>query len=302
VCLVVLGRHVPQLGFFDVLFGSEPALTPAENLYQRLLASDPDEATELAEHYLRDHPLHEYYEDVAIPALALAEEDRRRGVLDDEHRACVADSAFVLLENLVDADEGEAAKDEPEVAPHEGDGPAPADEGVATQPRIPPQTMIAAEPAIVSAGARGNIDEAAATILGQLLSQRGANVTVLPCEDLQSGRLRQLDLTNVGLVMLSYMNADSFAHARFLVRRLRRRLPRAKIIIGFWTHDAADPARRDPLESTGADMIFTGLCDAVVEVARMYPAPEHEGEPVAVEATGTESPAIAGSPAPAAGS
>ena len=300
VCLVVLGRHVPQLGFFDVLFGSEPALTPAENLYQRLLASDPDEATEMAEKYLRDHPLHEYYEDVAIPALALTEEDRRRGVLDDAHRANVAESALVLVENLVDAEAIPAEpEDEPEGAVHDGDAVSD-DTGVATTPpRIPPQTAIAGEPVIVSAGARGNIDEAAATILGQLLGQRGASVTVLPCDDLQSARLQQLDLANVGLVVLSYMNADSFAHARFLVRRLRRRLPQAKIMIGFWTHEAEDPARRDPLESTGADMIFTGLCDAVVEIARMYPAPEREADHVAVEATETASPALAGSPATA---
>ena len=294
VCLVVLGRHVPQLGFFDVLFGSEPALTPAENLYQRLLASDPDEATEGAENYLSDHALHEYYEDVAIPALALAEADRRRGVLDDEHRSCVAESALVLIENLVDADEPEAAEGEAEGA-HEEEKDVSADAAVAaTPPRIPLHTAIAGEPVIVSAGARGNIDEAAATILGQLLGQRGASVTVLPCEDLQSARLAQIDLSGVGLVVLSYMNANSFAHARFLVRRLRRRLPRAKIMIGFWTHEAAEPGRRDPLESTGADMIVTGLCDAVVEIAKLYPAPEREAERAAAAATETDLPAPAG--------
>jgi predicted PurR-regulated permease PerM len=52
VCLVVLGRHVPQLGFFHVLLGDEPALAPELKFYQRLLARDPEEATELAEEYL----------------------------------------------------------------------------------------------------------------------------------------------------------------------------------------------------------------------------------------------------------
>src|SRR5205085_10683883 len=33
VCLVVLGRHVPQLAFLEVLLGDEPALTPPELLY-----------------------------------------------------------------------------------------------------------------------------------------------------------------------------------------------------------------------------------------------------------------------------
>src|SRR3546814_12629673 len=43
VCLVVLGRHVPQFAFLDVLLGSEPVLSPQESLYQRLLAGDQDE-------------------------------------------------------------------------------------------------------------------------------------------------------------------------------------------------------------------------------------------------------------------
>ena len=81
VCLVVLGRHVPQLAFLDVLLGNEPVLTPPELLYQRLLVGDPNEATERAEEYLREHSLADFYDEVAIPALALAEEDRSDGRL-----------------------------------------------------------------------------------------------------------------------------------------------------------------------------------------------------------------------------
>src|SRR5262249_55423048 len=42
VCLVVLGRHVPQLGFISVLLGDEPALEANVRFYQRLLAGDQD--------------------------------------------------------------------------------------------------------------------------------------------------------------------------------------------------------------------------------------------------------------------
>ena len=82
VCLVVLGRHVPQLAFLDVLLGDEPVLPPELRFYQRLLARDPDEATELAEEYLEDEPLEKLYDSVIIPALGLAEQDRLRGSLD----------------------------------------------------------------------------------------------------------------------------------------------------------------------------------------------------------------------------
>ena len=52
VCLVVVGRHVDRLQFFDVLLGNEPALTPPQLIYQRMLAGDPIEASQQAQTYL----------------------------------------------------------------------------------------------------------------------------------------------------------------------------------------------------------------------------------------------------------
>ncbi len=102
VCLVVLGRHVPQLAFLDVMLGDAPALSPPELLYRRLLAGDPHEATERAEDYLRTHSLAAFYDDVAVPALGLAEADRAEFHLTEEQRVRVGDSAFVLIDNLAE--------------------------------------------------------------------------------------------------------------------------------------------------------------------------------------------------------
>ena len=115
VCLVVLGRHVPQFEFLNVLLGSEPALEPAESLYQRLLAGDSDEATERAEEYLKSHSILDYYEAVAIPALSMFEQDRSRGVLTDERRALVAAAALTLVDNLSEHEDvhEEGAADDP---------------------------------------------------------------------------------------------------------------------------------------------------------------------------------------------
>ncbi|HZB62316.1 MAG TPA: AI-2E family transporter, partial [Microvirga sp.] len=52
VCLVVIGRYVPQLEFLGVLLGSDPVLAPEERLYQRLLAGNLEEAVEMAEDYV----------------------------------------------------------------------------------------------------------------------------------------------------------------------------------------------------------------------------------------------------------
>jgi len=66
MCLVVLGRHVDQLKFLDVMFGDEPPLTPAELIYQRMLARDPVEAADQARVFLREKPLTTYYDEIYL--------------------------------------------------------------------------------------------------------------------------------------------------------------------------------------------------------------------------------------------
>ena len=81
VCIVVLGRHVPHLHFFDMLFGKAPALDPPVVYYQRLLARDQEEATEVVEDYVKAHTLDTVADEVLIPALLLAWQDRKQGIL-----------------------------------------------------------------------------------------------------------------------------------------------------------------------------------------------------------------------------
>jgi hypothetical protein len=57
VCLLVVGKHVPQLSFLDILLGNEPVFEPKDRIYQRLLAGDQEEADELFENYLEHQPL-----------------------------------------------------------------------------------------------------------------------------------------------------------------------------------------------------------------------------------------------------
>src|SRR5271155_5435977 len=81
-CLVVLGRHVESLNFIELLLGDKPALSPVQSFYQRILASDPDEVAFQAEALLKNTSLLDYYEEVALPALAMAQVDVDRQVMD----------------------------------------------------------------------------------------------------------------------------------------------------------------------------------------------------------------------------
>ena len=102
VCLVVLGRHVEGLNFFEVLLGAEPALTPQQSFFQRALTGDSAEATYHAELALKDEPLASYLDDVALKGLQLAERDFARGTLDEENLKRIRTTVKEIMENLAD--------------------------------------------------------------------------------------------------------------------------------------------------------------------------------------------------------
>ena len=198
---------------------------------------------------------------MAIPALALADEDRVAGRLADEQRERVANSAMVLIDNLAEWEGNDLAKpEEPKSQEEKSEG-----HGEEAAP-IPPALLDLGSLgglSVLAAGARGNLDDAGAAMLGQLLERHDASVNVVSHEALQSARLRDIDLGDPSVVAISYLNSDSLAHARFLVRRLRRRLPKSMILLCFWGYPATEVERRNPREATGADRVATTIMEAL---------------------------------------
>jgi predicted PurR-regulated permease PerM len=100
VCVTVIGRHVPQLAYFNTLLGVEPVLAPEARFYQRLVALDQEEATELAEKYAEEKGAQALLADVVIPALSLAERDRHHGELDARRERFLFDTVGGIVEEL----------------------------------------------------------------------------------------------------------------------------------------------------------------------------------------------------------
>lgn len=263
VCLVVLGRHVKQFGFLNVLLGSEPVLEPAESLYQRLLAGDPDEATERAEEYLKSHSTLVFFQDVAIRALSMFEQDRASGILADDRRALVAAGALTLVDNL--SEHKDTSSDE-ELSETRGECALSVDDLL---PRSEPGIDWLDRP-VMCVGGRGNLDNVAAAIVAQLLERRGLSTRVVPFESITTGTYASLDLRGVQVICLSYMNPDSIAHARYTVRRLRRRT-NVPIIVGFWSVDPAHPNAPDLVNATRANLSATSLAEAIAEIMELVP-------------------------------
>lgn len=260
VCLVVLGRHVPQFEFLDVLFGNEPVLEPHARLYQRLLAGDPEEATDHAEEMLEEKYLVEFYDKVAIPALLLGEQDRVRGVMGDLQRRQVAASALVLVANLDDSAQEEAGEEEaPPVAAEASDDGDPNGED---ETDLPDGTDMS----VLCAGGRGELDDAAAAMLAQVLEVQGATVSKAGFADMEPASIRRLELETVDTVVVGFLNRDSVKHARFLVRRLKRAKAALRVGIVFWSEAAAEDKETAGklARDMNADFVAHGMVDAVL--------------------------------------
>lgn len=257
VCLVVLGRHVPQFEFLDVLLGNEPVLEPHARMYQRLLAGDPEEATDNAEEFLEEMDLAEFYDEIGLPALMLGENDRRRGVMSDEQRHKFAESAMTLVENLAEiAEEEENEEDEDTTA---GETSASA---AATPAQTKPVTLPDGDnKTLVCFGGRGDIDDAAAAMLVQVLQAQGANATAVPHTKLRRQVLRATDLTSVDTAVLVYLNAESAMHARYCVRRLKKLHPGLRV--GVFVPEQVDSGRHMSAATLNADFTAATIQEAV---------------------------------------
>jgi len=268
VCLVVLGRHVERLEFLDVMFGDRPALSPPEIFYQRMLAGDPTEAAEKAEEFLKERSLASYYDEVALKGLQLAQADAERGALDQERLRKIRDAVSEFAGDLSDQDDrppakGDSITDAEASSAVESVAENTANENlpILDKEALPPEWH-GVHPVLCVAG-RSLIDEAAAIMLAQLSTAHGLAARVEAAEALSTRNVFRLDTTGVAIVCLVYLDASGPAHMRYSVRRLRRKLPSAIIILGCWLKEIEPAALESLREGAKADLVASSLGDAV---------------------------------------
>ena len=277
VCLVVLGRHVERLEFLDVMFGDRPALSPPEIFYQRMLAGDPTEASEKAEEFLKERSLSSYYDEVALKGLQLAQVDAERGALSIERLSKIRDAVGEFASNLSEHEDRPPVKRNATTDAEASSAVESVSEDAAYE-NLPvlnkdelPLEWQGEHPVLCMAG-RGLIDEAAAIMLGQLSTEHGLSARVEGAEALSTTNVFRLDTTGVAIVCLVYLDASGPAHMRYSVRRLRRKLPKATIILGCWMKDIDPAALEQMRDAAKADLVAASLGEAVkfcIEAAGM---------------------------------
>ncbi|MFL6447098.1 MAG: AI-2E family transporter [Bryobacteraceae bacterium] len=240
VCLLVLGRYVPQLEFLDVVLGDEAVLPPEAHYYQRLLALDDDEAREVAENFLKEKTPLELYDSVIVPALRLAEEDRHQDALDEERETFVYRSTRDLIEEIGDRDlpNGAAAR--------------------------------SSGPKIFCVGARDEADELVGLMLAQVLREEGYSADIISAKqfDPSSPFFRE---AQVDILFISALPPFGLSQARALCRKARRFHPGLRIIVGIWDSNADISKIRERLGAQCFDAFATRLEDAKSLVSESTP-------------------------------
>lgn len=240
VCLLVMGKNVPSLNFLHVLLGSEPVLPPEAQMYQRMLSMDPEGMIDQAEKALKSSSLTGFYDQILIPALAMAEIDRHAGTLAEQRQQFIIQGTRDLIEEL-----GERHGDHlPEASAHGQ---------------------------IICTPARDEADELTTLMLVQLLSHLGiAADTCLLSQTL--AEVRNLDPGET-TVCLCAIPPGAITSTRRKCRELHQALPSAKIVAGIWgTRDSATEIQ-DRLASCRPDFVATSLADMLVQIAKSVSHP-----------------------------
>jgi predicted PurR-regulated permease PerM/serine phosphatase RsbU (regulator of sigma subunit) len=273
VCLVVMGQYVPQLRFLDVMLGNAPVLPPPARFYQRLLAQDPDEAAEIAEEFIAERgSLEALYDELILPALAMAERDRQRGSLTGEHLTALEDAARAIIEDYAD-----------------WQPPAETTRSEAAQPPEPAAASVQSAPiteTVLCVGGRSLPDELAAAMLAQLLHRRGFRVARSAAATLERNELPSVSGAPVRILAICSVHSSAILQIRRIVRRLRPRLGGARIVACVLNGQLGEQSASEAMGATTADLAAATLADAVAQVERLALA--EQGAPAETMGAGAD--------------
>ena len=230
MCLVVLGRHVDQLKFLEVMFGDEPPLTPAELIYQRMLARDLVEAADQARVFLKEKPLAAYYDEIVLEGLRLAQADAQRGLLDDDRMHRIRDAVAEIVDDLATHTDVIKLK----IGPAEEHSPLAQLETAEAraEERTLPERWRNGKPVLCIPGP-SLLDEAVATMVAHLVEQRGVGARAEKIDALSISRILNWETKGVELICLCYVEYATPAQIRYAIRRIRRRIPEVSILVAL---------------------------------------------------------------------
>jgi hypothetical protein len=237
VCLVVLGRYVPFLKFFDTLLGDQPALETHIGYYQRLLARDQDEAADIAEDYVKSHSLEEVFDELLIPALTYAKDDVASETLSADDQQFVFAATRDIVEQLATLQRQVVA--------------------AVTENAEAPQAKVL----ILGCPSRDKSDEVALLMLKEVLDPNRCETALTTSDILSTEVVGMVEDMKPAAICIAAIPPGGLAHSRLICLRLRARFPELKIVIGRWGLRGSLDKNREQLMAAGADQFGTTLVE-----------------------------------------
>jgi predicted PurR-regulated permease PerM len=248
VCLMVLGRNIPQLSFLYLLMGSEPALNADMGVYQRFMLGDEHEATRLIIQGLKTSSADKVFDEMLIPTLNFAKRDLLREQLTEEDHRLILDGVEVSLGHTDEFLGKESQTDVDQLAL------SVADESVAM-----PVTSMTVN--LLVCPADDISDFVATETLRQSLSPVHWCVERTAVETLTSELVARILLDPPAILLIVALPPRGLAHARYLCKRLREAAPQLQIIVGRWGRKRNNRMERGQLEQSGATFVTTSLVE-----------------------------------------
>lgn len=232
VCLLVLGRSLPELQFLETLLGSTPALNVPARIYQRLIADDVDEAIEIANAEVEKSSLVAFYDEAGIEVLRLASVEHLQGA-SAEHRFRLAEGMDTLLEDLRDQHPSSFCSEE--------------------------------KPAVMCVGGKWEIDALAGEMLAHSLALKGIAASFESPASVNADYLAKFNPKGAKIVCLSYFAANPAISARRTCQRLRRRWPHVLIVLALW-NTSEELLASEAIQTLQADAIVTSVREAIQRI------------------------------------
>src|ERR1700722_3449894 len=255
VCIVVIGRYIPQWEFLSVLLGDQRVLGTEVQLYQKLRRMNVEEARQVVEDFLKEGSIEKLYESVITPVLIFIEKDRAEVGLGEAREQFVFQTLKEIIEELalrpVADTEAQEINEEVNANPKPTVGVARKANGDGC--------------AITCLPARDEGDEIVGMMLAHLSNRAGYNAqAVVPAsvEDMMEEASEQ----HCEVIYISALPPYGVYNTRRLYKKLRVRFPKSRIGVGLWGFGGNLEVMRTRLGIVEADMIVSTLSDAINQV------------------------------------
>ncbi|WP_180538265.1 AI-2E family transporter [Nevskia soli] len=248
VCLSVLGRYSPHLEFLNVLLGDEPVLTPEALFYQRLLALDSHEALTMAESFLRDRTLIELYDEVIVPALAMAEQDRHSGQMEAKRERFVIQSINEIVTEVAEAFE------------------TPKSKAKKVLPLPPLNASARQECRVFCFAAHDAADELTSAMLAQLSTHAGFPTLSFPYLEEPEQLLEGLAPQACDVVCVSSVPPLALTHARKTGEAIHAMFPEVTLLIGLWGQPSTTTRVTERLQTATGGFVVTSFAAAMAQL------------------------------------